>query len=104
MGVKMQCARLQISSSQKDSHALAQKKAVESLKDLAEKNGALQARMLKTSGGFHTKLMTPAQKKLEAALTELLPNMKPLEKAVYCNVNAKLMPRGTDPSEIVPLL
>merc|ERR1719159_637166 len=80
------------------------KKAVEQLKDLAEKNGALQARMLKTSGGFHTSLMTPAQKKLETALTEMLPSFKPLEKAVYCNVNAKLMPRGTDPSEIVPLL
>merc|ERR1719218_144657 len=69
------------------------KKAIDSLKDLAEKNGALQARMLKTSGGFHTSLMSPAQKKLEAALTEMLPNMKPLEKAVYCNVNAKMMPR-----------
>jgi [acyl-carrier-protein] S-malonyltransferase len=80
------------------------KKAVEKLKDLAEKNGALQARMLKTSGGFHTSLMSPAQKKLEAALTELLPNMKPLEKAVYCNVNAKLLPVGTDPKEIIPLL
>jgi [acyl-carrier-protein] S-malonyltransferase len=80
------------------------KKAIETLKDLAEKNGALQARMLKTSGGFHTSLMMPAQKKLEAALTEMLPNMKPLEKAVYCNVNAKLMPAGTDPKEIVPLL
>merc|ERR1711904_209856 len=45
-----------------------------------------------------------AQKKLEVALTEILPNMKPLEKAVYCNVNAKLMPVGTDPSVIVPLL
>eukprot|EP00746_Dinoflagellata_sp_MGD_P156096 gnl/MRDRNA2_/MRDRNA2_85699_c0_seq2.p1 gnl/MRDRNA2_/MRDRNA2_85699_c0~~gnl/MRDRNA2_/MRDRNA2_85699_c0_seq2.p1 ORF type:complete len:550 (-),score=149.99 gnl/MRDRNA2_/MRDRNA2_85699_c0_seq2:217-1866(-) len=80
------------------------KKAIETLKDLAEKNGALQARMLKTSGGFHTTLMTPAQKKLEAALTEMLPNMKPLEKAIYCNVNAKLLPAGTDPKEIVPLL
>jgi len=80
------------------------KKAVDTLKDLAEKNGALQARMLKTSGGFHTSLMGPAQKKLEAALTEMLPRMKPLEKAVYTNVNAKLMPVGTDPKEIVPLL
>merc|ERR1719159_1365173 len=56
------------------------KKAIETLKGLAEQNGAMQARMLKTSGGFHTSLMAPAQKKLEVALTATLPNMKVLEK------------------------
>ena len=36
------------------------KAAVETLKGLCEKEGALQARFLKTSGAFHTSLMEPA--------------------------------------------
>lgn len=80
------------------------KKAVEELKTLAEANGALQARLLKTSGAFHTPLMKPAQMKLEAALQEALPNMKPPKTTVYMNVNAKALAPGTDPKEIIPLL
>merc|ERR1719261_2293139 len=38
------------------------KAAVEDLKNRAEKAGALQARLLKTSGGFHTSLMAPARR------------------------------------------
>merc|ERR1712050_426430 len=34
--------------------------AIVKLKDLADKAGALQAKVLKTSGGFHTPLMKPA--------------------------------------------
>ncbi|CAK8991911.1 unnamed protein product [Durusdinium trenchii] len=33
--------------------------AINTLKDLAEKNGALQAKILKTAGAFHTSLMQP---------------------------------------------
>lgn len=50
--------------------------AINCLKDLAEKAGALQAKVLKTAGAFHTPLMQPAQDKLTAALEETLPNMK----------------------------
>lgn len=80
------------------------KKAIDALKDLAEKNGALQARMLKTSGGFHTSLMLPAQKKLSVALEETLPRMKPPRCAVYMNVTGKPLKAGTPPKEFVPLL
>merc|ERR1719331_704901 len=48
-------------------------KAILELKTLAEQNGALQAKVLKTSGGFHTPLMKPAQDKLGQVLDTMLP-------------------------------
>merc|ERR1719401_3257501 len=47
--------------------------AIMELKDLAEKAGALQAKVLKTSGGFHTELMQPAKEKLGKELDAMLP-------------------------------
>eukprot|EP00420_Gonyaulax_spinifera_P010657 CAMPEP_0197943804 /NCGR_PEP_ID=MMETSP1439-20131203/125094_1 /TAXON_ID=66791 /ORGANISM="Gonyaulax spinifera, Strain CCMP409" /LENGTH=458 /DNA_ID=CAMNT_0043567059 /DNA_START=71 /DNA_END=1447 /DNA_ORIENTATION=- len=79
-------------------------KAIHNLKELAEIKGALQAKVLKTSGGFHTSLMQPAQEKLKVALDSVLPNMKPPRCAVYMNVNAEPLPAGTDPKVIVELL
>merc|ERR1719313_2938195 len=73
------------------------KACVEELKNLAEKNGALQARLLKTSGGFHTSLMAPAQKKLEAALKEALPKMKSPKCDVYMNVTGKALTPSSKP-------
>eukprot|EP00439_Symbiodinium_sp_Y106_P000067 s3081_g1.t1 len=78
--------------------------AIQKLKGTAEKAGAMQARLLKTSGGFHTDLMKPAQAKLEEALQRLLPKMKPPQCDVYMNFTGKRLPAGTPPSEIVPLL
>ncbi|CAK8988223.1 Malonyl-CoA-acyl carrier protein transacylase [Durusdinium trenchii] len=42
-------------------------KAIQKLKELADEGGALQAKVLKTSGGFHTSLMAPAKAKLGQA-------------------------------------
>lgn len=78
--------------------------AVNHLKDAVEKAGALQAKLLKTSGGFHTNLMAPAQEKLGAALHEVLPKMKPPSTAVYMNVTAQPIAPGSDPSVVVDLL
>jgi len=78
--------------------------AINKLKDAAEKAGALQAKMLKTSGGFHTDLMQPAQVKLEEALKRLMPNMKPPRCDIYMNVTGKKVKAGTPPAEFVPLL
>ncbi|CAK9000035.1 Malonyl-CoA-acyl carrier protein transacylase [Durusdinium trenchii] len=47
--------------------------------------GCLQAKMLKTSGGFHTKLMQPARDKLLDALQDALPKMKPPRCHHGCN-------------------
>merc|ERR1719265_2864281 len=70
------------------------KAAVEDLKTRAEKAGALQARMLKTSGAFHTSLMAPAQKKLEAALQETLPRMNPSTCDIYINTTGECVKAG----------
>mmetsp|Transcript_3347 Transcript_3347/g.7911 ORF Transcript_3347/g.7911 Transcript_3347/m.7911 type:complete len:495 (+) Transcript_3347:76-1560(+) len=78
--------------------------AMMKLKDLAEGKGALQAKVLKTSGGFHTSLMQPAQVKLQQALNELLPKMRPPNCTVYMNVTGEPLAAGTDPKVIVDLL
>jgi len=78
--------------------------AIHRLKDAAEKAGALQAKMLKTSGGFHTDLMKPAQVKLQEALNRLLPNMKPPRCDIYMNVTGKKVKAGTPPADFAPLL
>merc|ERR1712232_509625 len=62
--------------------------AITKLKELADKAGALQAKVLKTSGAFHTSLMAPAQEELGKALDEMLPNMKPPRTTVYMNATA----------------
>ncbi|CAK9032009.1 unnamed protein product [Durusdinium trenchii] len=82
----------------------AAKEAINTLKDLAEKNGALQAKILKTAGAFHTSLMQPAQDRLSAALEETLPNMKPPLHTVWMNASAQPIRPGSDPAEIVALL
>merc|ERR1711933_337005 len=78
--------------------------AIQHLKDLAEKAGALQAKVLKTSGAFHTSLMEPAAKALGTQLDAMLPNMSPPSKTVYMNASASALKPGTDPKEIVALL
>jgi len=78
--------------------------AILTLKDLAESAGALQAKVLKTSGGFHTALMGPAKVKLSKALDELLPQMKPNTHTIVMNVTAEPLKPGTNPKEIAELL
>merc|ERR1712066_905398 len=63
--------------------------AITHLKDLAEKAGALQAKVLKTSGAFHTSLMAPAKEKLGKILDDLLPKMKSPSTEIYMNCTAK---------------
>jgi len=75
--------------------------AINELKDLAEKAGALQAKILKTAGAFHTPLMQPAQDKLAKAIDEVLPNMKPPRHTIWMNANAEPVRPGQDVSEIV---
>lgn len=78
--------------------------AINALKDMAEKAGAIQAKVLKTAGAFHTPLMQPAQDKLAAALEETLPNMKTPLHTVWMNASAQPMRPGCDPKDIVALL
>jgi len=78
--------------------------AINYLKDLADKNGALQSKVMKTGGGLNTSMMIPAQVKLAAALDAALPNMKSPRTNVYMNVTATLVGPNTHPREIVELL
>jgi len=78
--------------------------AINKLKELADKAGALQAKIIKTGGAFHTSLMAPAQAKLDKALDDLLPTMKPPKTTVYMNCTALPMKAGTPPKDIVKLM
>lgn len=79
-------------------------KCITRLQDLADKKNALQVKMLKASGGFHTELMEPAKERLQAALEEILPRMKPPTCTVYMNVTGEPIEPGCDPQIIVHLL
>merc|ERR1712193_442671 len=74
------------------------------MQDACVKAGAMQAKVLKTSGAFHSSYMSAAQAELEDALNALLPEMKPPTCDVYMNITGKRIKAGTAPSEIVPLL
>mmetsp|Transcript_63375 Transcript_63375/g.175669 ORF Transcript_63375/g.175669 Transcript_63375/m.175669 type:complete len:505 (+) Transcript_63375:39-1553(+) len=78
---------------------------IEKLMAKAQKTeGCLQAKLLKTSGGFHTSLMQPAREKLLAALKGVEGEMRPPRCDVYMNVTGKRIQAGTPPSDFVPLL
>jgi len=79
-------------------------KSILALKDMSEKAGALQAKIIKTSGAFHTPLMAPAKAKLDKALDAMLPRMNPPTHTVYMNVNGKPVNPGTDPKEIIEIM
>lgn len=66
--------------------------------------GALQAKMLKTSGAFHTPIMGPAREKLMAALASAKPSMKPPRCKVYMNVTSNAIGPSTTPTEICSML
>lgn len=74
--------------------------AVEALKALAEEAGALQARFLKTSGAFHTKLMEPASLKLLKSLRAKVTDMNFPRVDLYMNVRGCAQRTGTDPREL----
>lgn len=80
------------------------KEAVHDLKELAEKNGALQAKILKTAGAFHTPLMESAKRKLEEALKEVQPRLKPPRCNVYLNSTGMVFKAGSDPKALVSIL
>mmetsp|Transcript_65741 Transcript_65741/g.132018 ORF Transcript_65741/g.132018 Transcript_65741/m.132018 type:complete len:541 (+) Transcript_65741:45-1667(+) len=80
------------------------KKAVDKLCELATKARALQARVIKAGGAFHTPLMTPAQEELNKAIDKALPKMKPPRCSIYFNMTGKKVAPGTPPSEFVELM
>jgi len=77
---------------------------VQVLKTLADEAQALQAKILKTSGAFHTPYMNSAKDALESALLAALPKMRAPRCDVYMNSTGKVARVGTDPKQLVPLL
>jgi len=79
--------------------------AIGFLEKAAVDAGAMQAKVIKAGGAFHTTLMQPAQDKLAAALDEALPKMKPPQYTVWMNASAAPVRPGCDPAtHIVPLM
>jgi [acyl-carrier-protein] S-malonyltransferase len=75
----------------------------EELKTLALKAGALQA-FLRSSTAIHTPSMKPAQEKIEKLFKEMLPKMSPPSCDLFLNATGAVVPKGTDPKEIYPLV
>eukprot|EP00747_Dinoflagellata_sp_TGD_P163453 gnl/TRDRNA2_/TRDRNA2_182136_c0_seq1.p1 gnl/TRDRNA2_/TRDRNA2_182136_c0~~gnl/TRDRNA2_/TRDRNA2_182136_c0_seq1.p1 ORF type:complete len:456 (+),score=128.64 gnl/TRDRNA2_/TRDRNA2_182136_c0_seq1:60-1370(+) len=75
-------------------------RAVMMLKEAADKEGALQARVLKTAGAHHTKLMETAGFKLGKALRAVVTYQNFPNKDVYMNIRGTAQRTGTDPREI----
>jgi [acyl-carrier-protein] S-malonyltransferase len=78
--------------------------AIKELEGLATKAGALQVKVLKTGGAFHTALMQPAQDRLSAAIDEIQPRMKPPAHTVWMNASAEPCRPGSDVSVITALM
>jgi len=78
--------------------------AIKELEGLATKASALQVKVLKTGGAFHTALMQPAQDKLSAAISEIQPRMKPPAHTVWMNASAEPCRPGCDVSAITALM
>lgn len=79
-------------------------RAVQRCFELCQGGGAMQVKMLKTGGGFHTPLMLPAREKLARKLEELLPRLSSPKCQVYMNVTSEVIGPSTEASEIVDLL
>jgi len=80
------------------------KTAVDELCKLATKARALQARVIKTGGAFHTPLMKPAEEELGKAIDKAFPKMKPPRCCIYFNLTGKKIAPGTNPAEFVDLM
>eukprot|EP00416_Gambierdiscus_australes_P019157 CAMPEP_0171083074 /NCGR_PEP_ID=MMETSP0766_2-20121228/17492_1 /TAXON_ID=439317 /ORGANISM="Gambierdiscus australes, Strain CAWD 149" /LENGTH=552 /DNA_ID=CAMNT_0011540487 /DNA_START=14 /DNA_END=1672 /DNA_ORIENTATION=- len=80
------------------------KKAVQRLCELAMAAKALQARLIKAGGAFHTRLMQPAQEELSKALDDLADKMQPPTCAIYFNATGKRVPAGSDPVTFVEFM
>jgi len=79
--------------------------AIEELAALAGKtNGLLQSKILNTDTAFHSSYMEPARVKVERALMEALPRLKPPSCDIYLNSTGCVFRAGSDPKALIPLV
>jgi len=76
-------------------------KAVTIVAEKCEKAGAIQAKILKTGGAFHTSLMEPAQTKLNEALNNTVEKMSPPKITIYMNATSEPVPAGSPVQPII---
>jgi [acyl-carrier-protein] S-malonyltransferase len=77
---------------------------VDELKDKAEDAGALQAKVLKTAGAFHTPMMGGAKDHLMQKLYESRGSMQNPKCTVYMNTTGEAIGPDTSPDEIIQML
>jgi [acyl-carrier-protein] S-malonyltransferase len=80
------------------------KNTIDELCKIALKARALQAKVIKTGGAFHTPLMASAESELAAAIDSVSDKMQPPRCCIYFNVNAKKIAPGTDPSTFAAMM
>mmetsp|Transcript_36658 Transcript_36658/g.85293 ORF Transcript_36658/g.85293 Transcript_36658/m.85293 type:complete len:481 (-) Transcript_36658:85-1527(-) len=80
------------------------KAAMEKLEKLVKANGALQAKLVTSSGAFHTPLMAPATARASQALKGLAARMSPPKCDVYMNCSGGPVYAGTSPHSVIPLI
>lgn len=80
------------------------KECIDQLCKLAVAQKALQAKVMKIGGAYHSTLMRPAEEALATALQQAKAKMKPPRCGIYFNSTAKLVKAGSDPSEITQFL
>merc|ERR1712048_1510916 len=66
--------------------------------------GALQAKLSKTSGAFHTPMMQDAKASLLTELQKVKGSMKPTKCWVYMNSTGQAVPPGTQPDDVIEKL
>jgi len=80
------------------------REAIEQLEEKANEAGALQAKILKTSGAFHTPMMVGAKDHLVSQLQAHKSSMNPPRCTVYMNVTSEPIGPSTSPDEIIRML
>merc|ERR1712048_2320 len=80
------------------------KDAIERLLPKLTDAGALQTKMLKTSGAFHTSMMLGARSALLTKLGELEGQMRPPRCNVYMNITSKPIGPDTPVQDIITML
>lgn len=80
------------------------KASVEALEEKVKAAGALQAKLLKTSGAFHTPIMKGAREKLLEVLAEVEPRMNAPKCQVYMNTSARPIGPETLVKDIIAMM
>jgi len=75
--------------------------SIKELQTLADSFGAMQTKIIKAGGAFHTAMMAPAADKLAIALDEAAANMKSPKHTVWMNVDAEPKRPGCDTADIL---